>query len=147
MAFKRPTVRSRSAPPFNLIIRSLSGLQPKKESGRIDRPTVGIDSETTRSYRTDSHRVRSRSAPPFFMLYFIYVLKSETTDSSYVGYTSNLEKRLVEHNNGKSLSTRRKRPWRLVYKEEYSTRSEAASRERYFKSIKGRLELRVKGIL
>ena len=81
------------------------------------------------------------------MLYFIYVLKSETTDSSYVGYTSNLEKRLVEHNNGKSLSTRRKRPWRLVYKEEYSTRSEAASRERYFKSIKGRLELRVKGIL
>ena len=91
--------------------------------------------------------VRSRSAPPFFMAYFIYVLKSEITDSSYVGYTSNLENRLVEHNNGKSLSTRGKRPWRLVYKEEYRTRSEAASRERYFKSIKGRLELRVKGIL
>jgi len=81
------------------------------------------------------------------MPYFIYVLKSETTDSSYVGHTSNLEKRLVEHNNAKSLSTRGKRPWRLVHKEEYATRSEAVSRERYFKSAKGRLELRTKGIL
>jgi putative endonuclease len=81
------------------------------------------------------------------MSYFMYILKSESTDSSYVGHTSNLEKRLIEHNNGKSLSTRGKRPWRLVYKEKYTTRSEAAARERYFKSVKGRLELRAKGIL
>ena len=81
------------------------------------------------------------------MPYFVYVLKSEMTDSSYVGHTSNLEKRLVEHNNGKSLSTRTKRPWRLVYKEEYTMRSEAASRERYFKSVAGRLELKARGIL
>jgi putative endonuclease len=80
------------------------------------------------------------------MPYFVYVLKSESTGSSYTGHTSNLEKRLVEHNNGKSISTRSGRPWRLVYKEQYTTRSEAASRERYFKSVKGRLELRAKGI-
>ena len=81
------------------------------------------------------------------MPYFIYVLKSELTGSSYVGHTSDLEKRLIEHNNNKSLSTRGKTPWRLVYKEEYTTRSKAASREKYFKSIKGRLELKAKGIL
>ena len=81
------------------------------------------------------------------MPYFIYVLKSESSNTSYVGHTSNLEKRVVEHNNGKSLSTRGKRPWRLVYKEEYNTRSKAASREKYFKSVEGRLELRAKGIL
>ena len=81
------------------------------------------------------------------MPYFTYVLKSELTGSSYVGHTSNLEKRLVEHNNGKSLSTRSKRPWRLVYQEKYTTRSEAALRERYFKSLKGRLELKAKGVL
>ena len=81
------------------------------------------------------------------MPYYIYVLKSETTDFSYVGYTSDLEKRLVEHNRGKSLSTRGRRPWRLVYKEEYTTRSGAVLRERYFKSVKGRLELKAKGIL
>jgi putative endonuclease len=81
------------------------------------------------------------------MSYFIYVLKSEMTGSSYVGHTSNLEKRLIEHNNNKNLSTRGKKPWRLVYKEEFITRSEAALREKYFKTIKGRLELKAKGIL
>jgi len=81
------------------------------------------------------------------MSYFIYILKSEVTGSSYVGHTSNLEKRLVEHNNGKSSSTRGQRPWMLVYKEEFPTRSKAASRERYFKSVEGRLELKAKGIL
>jgi len=81
------------------------------------------------------------------MPYFLYVLRSEVTGSSYVGHTSNVGKRLLEHNNGKSLSTRGKRPWRLVHTEEYSTRSEAATRERYFKSIKGRLELKARGIL
>jgi len=81
------------------------------------------------------------------MSYFVYVLRSESTDSSYVGHTSNLEKRLVEHNAGKSLSTRGKRPWRLAYMEEYVTRSQAVSRERYFKSVRGRLELRAKEIL
>jgi putative endonuclease len=81
------------------------------------------------------------------MACFLYILKSEVFDSSYVGHTSDLAKRILEHNSGKSLSTRGKRPWRIVYKEEYSTRSEAILRERYFKSIKGRLELKAKGIL
>jgi predicted GIY-YIG superfamily endonuclease len=45
------------------------------------------------------------------------------------------------------MSTRGRKPWNLVYKEEYMTRSEASSREKYFKSGKGRLELRAKGLL
>ena len=81
------------------------------------------------------------------MPYFVYVLKSESSGKSYVGHTSNLSKRLVEHNNGKSLSTRNKGPWKLIYQEEYPTRSEAANRERYFKSVKGRMELKARDIL
>jgi putative endonuclease len=81
------------------------------------------------------------------MAYFLYILKSEVSDSSYVGHTSDLAKRILEHNSGKSLSTRRKRPWRIVYNEEYSTRSEAILRERYFKSVQGRLELKRMGLL
>jgi putative endonuclease len=81
------------------------------------------------------------------MPYFVYILKSESTGTSYIGHTSNLEKRLIEHNNGKSISTRKKRPWKLIYQEEYQTRSEAVQRERYFKSVQGRLELKAKGIL
>ena len=89
----------------------------------------------------------SSTIPLLLMPYFIYVLKSESTGSSYVGHTSNLEKRVFEHNTGKSPSTKGKRPWRLVYDEEHATRAEAASREKYFKSVKGRLELKGRGIL
>jgi len=76
------------------------------------------------------------------MSYYVYVLKSERTGSSYVGHTSNIERRLIEHNNGESLSTRRRGPWKLVYQEEYKTRSEAATKEKYFKSVEGRIELK-----
>jgi len=81
------------------------------------------------------------------MPYFVYILKSELENSSYIGHTSNLDKRLIEHNSGKSLTTKRKKPWRLIYKEECLTRSEAVLREKYFKSIYGRMELKAKGIL
>ncbi|MEW5745232.1 MAG: GIY-YIG nuclease family protein [Nitrospirota bacterium] len=81
------------------------------------------------------------------MPYVVYILKSDATGTSYVGQTSDLEKRLGEHNNGKSLSTRNQRPWRLVYKEVYQTRAEAVRREKHFKSVKGRLELKAQGIL
>jgi putative endonuclease len=81
------------------------------------------------------------------MPFFVYILKSESTGNSYVGHTSNLEKRLNEHNNGRTPSTRNKKPWKLVYKEEFPNRSQAVRRETYFKSIKGRMELKEKGIL
>ncbi|MDP2158823.1 MAG: GIY-YIG nuclease family protein [Nitrospirota bacterium] len=53
------------------------------------------------------------------MPFFVYILKSEISGSSYVGYTSDITKRLLEHNSGKSISTRSKKPWRLVYQEEF----------------------------
>jgi len=81
------------------------------------------------------------------MPYFVHILKSELTGIPYVGHTSKLEKRLTEHNNGKSISTRNKRPWKLIYQEEFQTRSEAISREKYFKSITGRLDLKAQGII
>jgi putative endonuclease len=60
----------------------------------------------------------------FPMPYFVYILNSELTGTSYVGHTSSLEKRITEHNNGKSHSTRNKKPWKTVHKEEHQTRSE-----------------------
>jgi putative endonuclease len=80
------------------------------------------------------------------MSFSVYILKNKA-GFSYVGHTSDLDKRLFEHNSGKSLSTKNRRPWQLVYKEEYQTRSEAASRERHFKSVAGRMELKARGIL
>ncbi len=81
------------------------------------------------------------------MPFYVYILKSKKSGKSYIGHTSDLVKRLVEHNNGKSISTRFGRPWELIYEEEFQTRSEAAMRERYFKSVSGRMELKNKGVL
>jgi len=74
-------------------------------------------------------------------MFWIYILKSESTDKLYIGQTTNLEERLQRHNNkvGKSRYTyKQKGPWKLIYSEQYNTRSDAMRRERFLKSGQGR---------
>jgi putative endonuclease len=61
-----------------------------------------------------------------------------------VGSTDNIERRLEEHNIGKSKFTSIYKPWKLVYTEDYSTRESALKRERYLKSASGRRYLKSK---
>ncbi len=70
-------------------------------------------------------------------VYYVYVIQSET-GQSYIGQTENLEKRLRQHNLGKSGYTKRCKNWRLVYSEEFSTRKKAMLREAELKTSKGR---------
>jgi putative endonuclease len=70
--------------------------------------------------------------------YFVYVLKSETHGTRYVGSSDNVEKRLLEHNNGKCRYTSGRSPWKLIYKESFTTRAEAMKREKFLKSGQGR---------
>ena len=55
--------------------------------------------------------------------------------SYYVGSTQDLHPRLERHNEGRSKYTKAKRPWELVYTEEFPDRSSAVKRE---SEIKGR---------
>jgi len=81
------------------------------------------------------------------MSFYVYVLKSDSTGRSYIGHTQNLQVRLIEHNSGKNKATKGKGLWYLVYQEEFATRSEASHRERYFKTVEGRIELKKRSIL
>jgi len=72
------------------------------------------------------------------MSYFIYILESEVDGSFYIGYSSNHEKRLIDHNNGRSRFTSRKIPWKLVYTEVHPTKGEALKRERFLKRQRNR---------
>ena len=76
------------------------------------------------------------------MPYWVYILRNETTDKLYKGQTSDLEKRIERHNTHESGSMRytykQKGSWRLIFSEEYSTRSEAMKREKFLKSGQGR---------
>jgi len=68
------------------------------------------------------------------MAYVIYAIKSSVDNRIYVGFTENLEKRLKEHNQGRTKSTKGFRPWFLIYNENVETRIEARKREKYLKS-------------
>jgi putative endonuclease len=79
------------------------------------------------------------------MSYFVYAIKSQLDERIYVGFTENIQKRLKEHNAGKTKSTKGYRPWVLIFTKECQTRLEARKLEKYYKggSRKEKLKNRV----
>ena len=78
-------------------------------------------------------------------MFTVYVLYSKDFDKIYIGYTSNLEQRLLSHNTlSKKGWTVRFRPWQLAYKEIFDSKQEAMKREKQLKSQKGREWIRKK---
>jgi len=76
------------------------------------------------------------------MNFTVYAIKSKTDNRIYVGFTSNLERRLKEHNNGQTRSTKAYKPWVLIYQEQINTRTEAREKEKFFKSGCGKERLK-----
>jgi putative endonuclease len=72
------------------------------------------------------------------MAYYVYILHSEKDGSYYIGHTADLDERIQRHNLGKSSYTKAKVPWKLVYREVFTTRSEATKREKEIKHMKSR---------
>lgn len=66
-------------------------------------------------------------------MYYVYLLKSESADKYYLGYTANLRQRFYHHNQGRNSATKSGTPWRLVYYEAYTTKAAALSREKKLK--------------
>jgi len=80
-------------------------------------------------------------------MFYSYILKSQKDNSYYYGSCQNLLKRVDIHNKGKSRYTKSKRPWILIYFEEFNSRSEAYRRELFFKSIDGYKWLKANNII
>lgn len=72
------------------------------------------------------------------LMFFVYVLKSLKTGEFYKGLTDNLDRRIEEHSNGESRSTKNRLPLKLIHVEIYDTRDEARKIEKFFKSGYGR---------
>lgn len=62
-------------------------------------------------------------------MYYVYILKNGSNDEWYVGSTNDLRRRMREHNEGKVPSTRRYKPWQLLYYEAFKHESPARMRE------------------
>lgn len=69
-------------------------------------------------------------------MFYAYVLKSQKDGKMYIGSTNDLKKRLLEHNNGKSFSTKNRRPLILIYYEAYYSLRDARTRESKLKKFK-----------
>ncbi|MBX4201119.1 GIY-YIG nuclease family protein [Candidatus Parcubacteria bacterium] len=67
-------------------------------------------------------------------MHYTYVLQSEKNQSLYIGYTTDLKRRLLEHNNGNNISTKPFKPYKLIFYESFINEKDAISREKYLKS-------------
>jgi putative endonuclease len=81
----------------------------------------------------------------FLVMFTVYLLNSSSTDKIYIGYTSNLEARLLSHN---QLGTKgwiiKFRPWTVIHTEVFSVKADALKREQQLKSAQGRQWIREK---
>ena len=72
------------------------------------------------------------------MFYYVYLLYCGKDGSTYVGFTSDLKKRLTYHQAGKTKTTRERGPVKFIYAESYLNQTDARKREKFLKSGRGR---------
>ena len=103
---------------------------------------AGLSSRASPSVGADGSEFPEYSGSPqnpcncrgfVIMQYWVYILQSLKDGSFYIGYTHDLEARVKEHNEGSTRYTKQKRPWELVYQEEFISKSEAIKRELFLK--------------
>jgi putative endonuclease len=70
---------------------------------------------------------------PFLIMYYTYILYSQKLDSYYTGSTIDIERRLSEHNRGKTSYSRKGIPWKVIYSVSFHTRNEAVNHENQIK--------------
>lgn len=70
-------------------------------------------------------------------MFYVYILQSLKDKGLYIGYTNNLKKRFIEHQKGKSLSTKSRIPFKLVHYQAFISQKDALETEKYFKTTRG----------
>ena len=69
------------------------------------------------------------------MMFYVYILYSNTFNRFYIGQTSDVSARLQRHNSGYEKSTSPCAPWELMLSLEKPTRPEALKLERKLKNL------------
>lgn len=75
-------------------------------------------------------------------MFYTYVLRSLKDNKLYVGWTVDLKKRFIQHNNGKVLATKSRVPFELLYYEACNIKKLAIIREKQLKTGYGRSYLK-----
>lgn len=75
-------------------------------------------------------------------MFVIYILQSLKDGRTYVGFSSDVKKRLTEHNHGAVNATKNRRPFKILFTERAENITQAKKREKYWKSGAGRRKLK-----
>jgi putative endonuclease len=72
-------------------------------------------------------------------MFYVYMLHSiDHPKHRYIGFTSDLKKRLAAHNNGESVHTAKYKPWKLVGYQAFEDKQRAMDFEKYLKTGSGK---------
>ena len=73
------------------------------------------------------------------VLYFVYCIQSDIDPSPYyIGTTTDVSRRLIDHNTGKSIHTNKFRPWKILTYTAFEDKTKADKFEAYLKTGSGR---------
>ena len=70
-------------------------------------------------------------------MFYVYILQSQKDKGLYIGYTDNLKRRLNEHQDGKSLATKGRIPFKLIHYQAFISQKDALETEKYLKTTRG----------
>jgi putative endonuclease len=81
----------------------------------------------------------TNARPKLALRFFVYVLGSQRKNDrrTYVGWTTDVKRRLQQHNTGRGAKSTQGRKWILLYSESCKTKSDAMSREWHIKRDRG----------
>ncbi|HSW77072.1 MAG TPA: GIY-YIG nuclease family protein [Candidatus Saccharimonadales bacterium] len=72
-------------------------------------------------------------------MFYTYILQSlNFPDQIYIGFTQDINHRLLEHNSGTSFHTSKFKPWKIIFFSAFETANQAILFEKYLKSCSGR---------
>jgi len=75
-------------------------------------------------------------------MWFVYIIKSTVSDFTYIGSTDDLTRRIHEHNDGLSQSTKHYRPFEFEAYIAVKSEKKARELEKYFKTGSGKAILK-----
>ena len=76
-------------------------------------------------------------------MYYVYIIKNKSKNWKYAGYCSDLKRRFTEHNAGKVKSTKKYKPFELIYYECFNNKKDAMIEEAFLKTGKGSERLKI----
>jgi putative endonuclease len=74
-------------------------------------------------------------------MYYVYILYSSLREKFYIGYTADLEERVIRHNQKSKGFTGTVTDWKIVYTEMFADKMLAMQRERQIKSWKSKTKI------